>query len=75
MVKGLHHHNLCFIFLSIEAAASNSDSTQAEDEGPILTPGLLSAFKFAEFVRRELVRGHHWDRVNATQVSVHPHAI
>lgn len=32
----------------------------AECDVPSLTPGLLSAFKFAESVRRELVRGHHY---------------
>ena len=27
------------------------------DANPTLTPGLLSAFKFAEFMRRDLVSG------------------
>ncbi len=57
MTSSLHHHNNYYhvipkINVVTIACASEEDGSAGE---PTLTPGLLSAFKAAESMRRELV--------------------
>lgn len=58
LVKGRYFCklHLCLL-LNYEVLEKDSDGNQAESESdtPPLTSGLLSAYKFAEFIRRELV--------------------